>query len=559
MSLEGERVASEPVAVVVERHHRLSTLTLWLLPLLAMLLGLWLTWQHYEEQGPEITITFATADGLEARATKIKYKDVVIGEVTAVELLPKLDRVAVTARMVKQARPWLTAETRFWVVRPQASLQGISGLNALFSGTYIQADVVLEGETKRSYTGLDTPPQTESGAPGMRLRLQAQQAGSISVGAPVYFRQIPVGRIESRQFIRQGGAIEFGIFIDAPFHQQVSDKSRFWNVSGFQATVTSEGVQLQTHTLESLLVGGVAFDHLASERGEAVAAGDSFILYANEAEAREQRYAEQIRAKLSYQLFFEESVRGLNIGAAVEYLGVPVGQVVEVNLRYRAELRHGVIAVVVELEPERFGLEGPMDYRKLLQQAIANGLHGQLQSSSLLTGQLIVALQSHPDSEAKHYPFATPLAQIPTVSSDLTRLTRKANSMLDQWLALPLDEIVASVNRTIKATEQLLSDPTLQAVPQGVNQTLHQLRLSLQQLDETLTGFDRLVNRSESFLTTTQSTLQQTQTVLEGIGPDSVLYFDTLNTLKSLDEASRAVEELMRTLERNPKAIFGES
>jgi paraquat-inducible protein B len=534
--------AAEPLIEAPRR----SLSPIWLVPLAALLLGLFLVYRHYAELGAAITIRFNTAEGLEANVTRIRYKDVEIGKVTHIELAEDLAGVHVRAQMVKYASPWLTDKTRFWVVRPQIGLGGVSGLDTLFSGAYIQADVVAEGRPTLAFQGLETPPQTAASAPGMRLILRAEQAGSITIGSPVYYRQMPVGQVEARRFAGDDYGVEFEIFIHAPHHTQINHRTRFWNVSGIQGTLSSDGLKFQTGSLESLLAGGIAFANLDGSTGEALAPDTVLRLYTSENAAREQTVAEGISARFAYMLYFRESVRGLKADAPVEYLGVPVGRVVEVSLRYDEHLDEAYIPVLIELEPERMGAPPAAD---VINDAITRGLRAQLQTGNLVTGQLFVALKVMNNADSVTTLRDRPYPEIPTVPSEFTLLAEKTNAVFDKVLALPLEDLLANATQTVASADTLLRDAKVGILSTQLVQVLTQVQENLRLLEGGLRHFQGIAQKSDA-------TVSAARTALDGVAPDSPLYFELNEALKALQDTARAVKTLTVTLERNPRALI---
>lgn len=524
-----------------ESRHSLSLA--WLVPLFAAGLAIWLAYNHYAEKGPLINLRFNSAESIEAGVTRVKYKDMEIGEVKSIRLADDLDGVIVSVQMIKDASPWLTDKTRFWVVRPQIGLAGVSGLGTLFSGAYIQADVVLEGTPTLHFVGLENPPLTESNAPGLRLTLKAKQAGSVNIGSPVYFRQIAVGQVEARAFSDDYQGVEFSVFIRAPHHRQINSQTRFWNVSGVEASLSSEGIELRTASLEALLAGGIAFESLSGVKNqEKVTNGAEFPLFDNEKAAREHYYAEQITHSITSVLYFRESVRGLKAGAPVEYFGVPVGQVIDVDLRYDEGIDQAYIPVLIELQPERIGLGNSGEYDILLKNAVLFGLRAQLQTGNLLTGQLFVALRVMPDAEEPQFLGKDPYPEIPTIATELNQLTDKAYAALDRLNQLPLEALLANAIKTVAAARALVETPETQAIPGNINKALSQVRGTLVALN----GLSAQLKAS----------LKDASQVMGGVDPDSPLYYEATTTLRSIQEATASMQALLEALERNPAALL---
>ncbi|MFZ3044410.1 MAG: MlaD family protein, partial [Desulfatirhabdiaceae bacterium] len=240
----------EPIVRTAKRQFSI----VWLVPIIAALIGGWLIYRALSEKGPEVAITFQTAEGIEVGKTKIKYKDVDIGQVTGLSLTPDLARVLVKAEFVKEASAYLMENTRFWVVRARVAAFGVSGLSTLFSGAYIDMDPGKPGKPQLEFTGLEEPPIVTTVDPGRIFILKAARKGSIEIGAPVYFRQIMVGKVMAYTLADDGSNIIFHIFVNAPFHQHVRQNTRFWNASGLQVKMDAQGVGIQTESFVSMLV-----------------------------------------------------------------------------------------------------------------------------------------------------------------------------------------------------------------------------------------------------------------------------------------------------------------
>ena len=317
---------SEAQAVVTQRG-RLSRI--WLVPVVAALLGVWMVVYTWRNQGPEITVVFSTAEGIEAGTTKLKSRNVDVGLVESVELGEDLESVVVTAQMVRSATLLLRDDTQFWVVRARIGTGGISGLGTIVSGGYIELSPGTGEEGRRRFLGLDDPPITPTGTPGLNFMLVREQAGSVDTGNPILYRGFRVGRIESADFDVDSQQMQYSAFIEAPYDDLVTDTTRFWNMSGLSFSATADGIELTTGSLESLLLGGVAFGLPEGvDRGESAEDGAIFELYANRESIDERPY----RHGVEYVVEFASSVRGLEPGAPVEYRGLPSGRVERILL-----------------------------------------------------------------------------------------------------------------------------------------------------------------------------------------------------------------------------------
>lgn len=332
----------------------------WLAPLVAAAIGIWLAYTTLQERGPTITITFDTAEGLEAGKTKIKYKDVEVGTVGQVRIGDDLKQIVVTAQMTKGAEGYLAEGTRFWVVSPRLGAGGVSGLSTLISGVYIGVDP-KQGELTTDFVGLAEPPLITSGTPGRQYVLHADRLGSISRGSPVYFRGIDVGQVVDYALADDDLSLDITVFVRAPHDRLVQADSRFWNASGFRASIGASGVQVETESVQSLLSGGVAFDTpMSAQPGEPSAENTVFSLY----DSFESVTAAGFTQKIPYTVYFEDSVRGLSPGAPVEFRGMRVGTVKDVKLLIDAADDRIRIPVTIEIEPQRIEVKGGSKDRK---------------------------------------------------------------------------------------------------------------------------------------------------------------------------------------------------
>ncbi|MBW2536896.1 MAG: MCE family protein [Deltaproteobacteria bacterium] len=346
---------AEAQATVSERKRRVSSI--WLVPIVALVIGIWMVVHTLLSRGPEIRIVFASGAGLEADKTKIKYRDVGVGLVESVGLAEDLESVVVTAQLDKAAASLLRDDTQFWVVRPRVGPGSVSGLGTLLSGGYIQLAPGTGDEGRRDFGGLETPPVTPAGTPGLKLTLTSDRAGSVSTGDPILYKSYRVGRIESADFDVSSQTMHYAAFIEAPYDDLVNSATRFWNASGISLRLGADGIELETASLESLLIGGVAFGVPEGVTpGNPVAAGETFDLYPNLPSVNERPY----RHGLQYVVRFPQSVRGLQPGAPVEWRGIQMGRVERLMLKEMAAMdirgEGRPIAVLVRLEPARFEL-----------------------------------------------------------------------------------------------------------------------------------------------------------------------------------------------------------
>jgi len=544
-------LSSLPEAAVV-RKKRMRFSVIWIIPILAAAVAIGLAIQRAVSEGPVITIQFKSASGIEAGKTFIKYKDVRIGQVSAVTLSEDYSKVLVKAKIAKHATGLMVEDAKFWIVEPRISLEGISGLNTLLSGNYIGFQAGKSTEDQRTFIGLDEPP-TILDQPGRRFVLKARNLGSLGIGDPVYYRGILVGQVALYNLVNEGKSVEITIFVDAPYDKYVTAETRFWNASGIDVSVGADGVDVRTESLAALLAGGVAFDSPDYLPPAAPAAANAaFPLYRNRAIAMKQPDPIERR----FVLYFNESVRGLSVGAPVTLYGLRVGEVAEVGLHFDAATRTFRPRVLVTFFPDQ--VVGRMTARQqvtngkellafnkearlsLLRQNVEErGLRGQLKTGSYLTGELFVAFEYFPNAPKVKLDWSRDPLELPVVAGGFANIEAKLSSILTKVDNMPLNAIgtevkdaLASLNQTLKDADALVKNVDAKLVPEGTR-TLQDMR--------------NAINSADRVLKNTDSTL---------FGKDSPAPQDLRDTLQEVTRAARSVRILVDYLERHPEMLI---
>jgi len=527
---ESTRLPDLPEALAAPRSRR-SLQLVWLIPLVAALVGGWLAVKAIMDKGPVITIAFATAEGLETGKTKIKYKDVDMGLVTGVALAPDTTHVIVTAELVKEARRYLVEDTRFWVVRPRVSGGTVTGIGTLLSGSYIGMDIGLSKTPKEKFVGLEIPPIVNTGEPGRSFVLRGDNAGSLDVGSPLYFRRLKAGQIVSYDLAKDGRGILMKVFVNAPYDKFVNDNTRFWHASGIDVTLNSSGAIIDTQSAISILIGGLAFETPA-ESGDLPQAAENaeFRIFANRGEAL--RNPETDVMKLA--LVFDESVRGLSPGAEIDFRGVAVGTVTQIRPHVDVAGSHFKIRVKADFFPRRMrskdtGKVMSNDQRRaLLSGMIARGLRAQLRTGNLLTGQLYVALDFFPGA-AKPKPRPAErmddddLPEIPAVPSSLVQLQETLAAIAAKVQKFPLEQVGADLQTTLKGATRLIEHIDSDLAPE-LRTTLAEVRKAVESADQALK-------------------------------PNSPLSEDARAAMREVARAAAAFRMLADYLERHPEAL----
>lgn len=280
----------------------------WLVPLAALAVSLGVAWKAYSDRGVLIRIAFDNASGVVANETTVRYRDVVIGRVEDVGFAGDLSKVSVWARIDKEIAPYLDQDAAFWVVRPEVSTRGISGLSTVLSGVYIEGTWDQEpGVAATSFEGEDGPPLVQPGRDGRRITLRTTDGSMISEGAPVLFRGIEVGRLEQPRLTVSGDSIVVDAFIDAPHDRRINSATRFWDTSGFSVSFGASGLSLDVDSIASLVVSGIEFDTVF-DGGKPVGKGTVFDIHEDEAAARRTAFARSRSGGVAVAVAFDESV-----------------------------------------------------------------------------------------------------------------------------------------------------------------------------------------------------------------------------------------------------------
>ncbi|QUE91447.1 MlaD family protein [Pseudomonas sp. SCA2728.1_7] len=467
----------------------------WIVPIVAVLVGISLVVHNLMQEGPTIIVNFKTGSGLTANKTEVKYRNVVIGQVTDVELSGDQKSVDATIKLSKQAETFTREDSQFWVVRPRIGAGGVSGIDTLLSGDYIGADVGQSDGRAKNFKGLENPPPITYGEPGKRFMLHAPDLGSLDIGSPVYYRKIPVGQVVTYALNPEGKGVDIEVFIHAPNDAFVTENTRFWNASGIDINVGANGFAVKTESLSTLLVGGIAFRAPDYSPNDVAAADDKdYELFADQ-----QSALAPPNGKAQYMVLrFEQSLRGLKVDAPVEFLGMEIGRVVGINLDFDAKKRTFPLNVGIVIYPQRLGQaykkmltefkHDPNDEAagiRLLGTFIDNGLRAQARSGNLLTGQLYVALDFFPKAEKVAFDPSVRPVVLPTVPGSLEQLQEKLEAVVDKLNKLPVDRIANNLDSNLIELRKGLTQFNAKTLP-GVQSTLADVSKTLQSASSTL-------------------------------------------------------------------------
>jgi paraquat-inducible protein B len=454
--------AVPPEAPVRRPRRRGSFSPIWIIPLISALFGLWLVWRYYSAKGPEITVRFENAEGIIAGKTPVLCRSVPVGLVTQIELAQDLKGVIITVDMNRDTAQLLAEDSQIWVVRARYSDAGISGLNTLVSGNYLGLQPGVSKTQRRDFIGLENPPPTPPGVPGLRFKLIAAQASGLGPGASIIYKGITVGLLETRVFHPESGEVEFNAFINEDYARLVDERTLFYSTGGLDLKVGAEGVQLGGGTLASILSASVTFTEPAENRlrPKALQDGQAFVLYASLDEARKPK----LNPTLPYLLLFPGSVRGLNSEASVEFRGIRVGTVVGASFKYFPGDPEHRVPVLIKIDPNLLldqteNNTNTANAQALIAQSVQKGLRASLKSGSLLTGQLFVDLDFQKDAAPATVATLGNYQVLPTVpAAGLDELEEKVAALLDKFKALPVEKTVNNATDALAAVKDAVAN-----------------------------------------------------------------------------------------------------
>lgn len=507
----------------------------WLVPIVALAVGVALLIRAVLSTGPQVTIDFHSANGLRPGKTEVRYKEVVVGRVEAVTLSEKRDHVQATVRLDRSVSNIAVEDTRFWVVRPRIDTAGVSGIETLFSGAYIGVDAGESTKQKRYFTGLENPPFVLRGEPGRGFVLRTEDLGSLDVGSPILYKRNRVGRVVGYNLDPLVDELWVQIFIEAPYDKLVNPQTRFWNASGVEVSLNSSGLKVDTQTLASVISGGISFERPQGTQGLPQASdGSRFKLFPD----RKAALAPPDGPPLRVRMVFDQSVRGLDIDAPVDFLGIEIGAIKAIRLDYDGKRKRFPVEVEAEIYPTRLGAvrdsmrqEGDDDKRRdttLLQRLVQNGLRAQARTGNLLTGQMYVALDFPGKVSKAELDTSTAIPAIPTVPGTLSDVQPQIAEIVAKVNKVPFDEIGRNLNDTLSqarlAIEQLRPD---------AQASLAEVRRTLQSVQETLQRADRSL-----------------------LDPSAPIQRNAEQTLHDLQRAAQSLRVLTDYLQRHPESLL---
>jgi len=516
---------------------------IWIVPLLALLIAGWLALKAWQNKGPEVQIIFDDAAGIVVGKTQVKFRDVVVGSVTNIKLTNDFQKVTTRIELDPQVKSLVSEFTRFWVVTPRISLSGVSGLDTLLSGVYIEMDPGDRGEYRSRFEGLTEPPSVRSYQQGTQYILLAEELGSLDIGSPVYHRQIPVGEVTRYRLLPEKGKVEIRIFINAPHDKLIRTNTKFWNVSGIGVEIGANGIVAKMETLSSLVSGGLAFNtpSFMTNKASVANSGSQFYLFNDQKAVAEGAFT----FSFPYLLRLDSSVRGLVKGAPVEFRGIQVGKVEHVGLNYGISANK-LVNVVISIQPERVNPNNTPtlnELNKLMGSLVSAGMRAQLKPRNILTGSLYIDLVPNHSKQTKGLNGTLKRFNnywvLPSSKNQQLQIFKQVSDIAQRIEQLPIEDIANNLNNSLSSTAKIVKDIDKNRIIHDINNLLTNL------------------NGSSDSLTNTIATMQSTlETIDQVIAPDSAVHYQLLEMLKDVSAASISMKAFSDELSRNPNTLI---
>ncbi|RYH08948.1 MlaD family protein [Tropicimonas sp. IMCC6043] len=462
----------------------------WVVPLAALLIALGIAWQAYSNRGALIEISFQNASGIVAEQTQLRYREVSVGIVEKVTFSDDLSSVVAHVRLDKAVEPFVDSEALFWVVQPQVSARGVSGLETVLSGVYIEGSWDnIPGGLHQHFTGLPERPVARPDQKGTRIVLSSVSGKGLSEGGSVFFKGLEVGRIGRPTLSPDGITIEAEAFINAPHDRLLTTQSRFWNASGISFNLGPTGASVNVESIASLISGGISFETVVSG-GDPVTDGVDFTVFGSQDEARENLFegTGPEGGQMEMAMVFDQNVTGLQVGAQVMLNGLQIGEVVGITGRVDPEQfgddRVRLVAVLsidlgkLEAAPEADGTEERREaVLDFFVEAVADGWRAKLARTGLLSSALRIEITQEPDAApAVFQRDAEPYPIFPSVTTDLKATGASAESLMKRVSDLPIEDLLASAKQVLDNAAKLISSEDMQQIPGDIRGTVEEIR-----------------------------------------------------------------------------------
>jgi paraquat-inducible protein B len=511
--------------VKVIKHKRLS-ISIWLIPIIALLISLWLAYQYFSQLGPEITIEFESSAGLKAKQSQIKFRDVTIGTIKKISLKDGDRGVIITARINKDAEQLINENAKFWIVKPKIDKTGITGLETLVSGSYIELYSTKGKKIKHNFIGLEEPYLDEKNIKGKYFKLNAPNSYDITQGSIVYCRNVEVGEVKHVYLSKNGDLVDFGVFVKDPYDKFINAQTQFYYMSNFKIDISKSRLDMSLASSSQIIYGGIAFD-TPSKHIHSYPIEENYIfpLFASKGEADAKRIGFNTKDMQTFQMRFNQNIAKLDISSPVKFEKFQIGQVINIESSFNPQKQKIISEILVDIDTSIFNHD--------LNNSLEKGLVAQLAKSNPLLDSLYIELiydknSSYKVASARPYDiFPTKNVTFDDMGAKIASLLKSVNQLVD-GSKKPISQILNNLNKTIKNTNMLIIKSGIKKLPKQINQTLKEL----------------------------EATLQDTRSVLSS---NSKMSDDVSESMKEVNKASRALERVLRKIDKKPNSlIFGD-
>lgn len=502
---------------------------IWIIPLIALLIGLSLVVKSVLETGPTIQVSFRTADGLIAGKTTVRYKQVNIGLVRHIELSEDRSHVIAHIELIRSASNFASRDSRFWVVRPRVGANGVTGIDTLLSGAYIEADGGRSELEQESFQGLDIPPVVASDVPGRTYFLKTSDLGSLDAGSPIYYRRINVGQVSAYKLADDGQSVQLQIFIQSPYDKFVTTDARFWQASGVDVSLSASGFKVDTQSLASIVAGGIAFGYPENSQAEVASSKQTFKLW----DSQEDALKEPDGQPHWVVMYFDQSLRGLAVDAPIDFMGIEIGNVKSINVEFGQNYQRLRMRVEAVIYPSRLAHGKELDPDgTILKSFIERGWRAQMRTGNLLTGQNYIAFDVFPKAKpASLRALPNGRVEIPTTPTELSGLQAQVSQIADKLTKFPLVEI-----------------------GQDVRKTLANMNAAIESTDKLVKQLDgKIAPSMQATLDDARRTLKSSETILAS---DAPMQQDIRRALQQMTRAAASIQLMADYIEQHPESLI---
>ena len=528
--------------------------SIWIVPFIALIIAGWLGYQYFEDRGPEIRIIFPVNESLVAGQSVVKFRNVPVGKITDIYVEQEIEGVVVVVRMnSKRSNPYLTEKAKFWIVKPEVGIGGVSGLDTLLSGTYINIYSDLGGkEDKDEYIGLSQPYHDSKN--GEYFHLLSLDGQDISVGMPIFYENIKVGQIEYTYLSLDNKSVDTIVFIDKQYAHLVHNDSKFWIKSMINVDFSKGNLDVNIAPLNFMLQGGIVFSSSGEDVNETVDAKRIFPIYKSKTKAESKTIGSTLKNFKKYKLFTDHSTANLRKQAPVRFSGFDIGWVGEIKQNYSKATHKMTAEIVIGIDTSVFedSSEQNSSGEVNLYEAVTEGLRARLDTLDLISGMLFVDLAFEETEDNVSITKGKEYAVFPMTKVGASSMMGSMTRIMDKLSKLPLEKLVNSLDKVINEA----SEPIANA-----NEMLKELKKSAADLSEMTSkkSFKAMPNEVNKTIKELTRTLKSTRKVIDTYGKGSMMNEQLSYTLEILTKTSKEMEVFLRLLNRKPNSlIFGD-